>query len=414
VAVHRVVVTGLGAVTPVGNSVAETWQAFLAGRSGIGLITHFDPAEYDVKIAGEVKDFSPNGLISAKDARHMDQGAQFAVVAAHEALLDARLEINRENADRVGVVFGSAAGGVARLLEQERIREARGADRVSPMFLPHFLPDASSGILAITYGARGPNMAVVSACATGAQAVGEGSEAIRRGDADVVIAGGTEYPVLPVIMAGFINMRALVNGNEAPQKASRPFDRRRAGFVIAEGAGVVLLERLEHALARDARIYAEVGGYGSTNDAFHLVAPGEQGYGAAQCMRVALRKAGLRPEAVDYINAHGTSTPLNDKYETAAIKEVFGPHAYELAVSSTKSMVGHMMGAAGAVESIACIKAIHEDIIPPTINYEQPDPECDLDYTPNEARRRPVNVAMTNSFGLGGHNATVLFKKFQP
>ena len=411
---NRVVVTGLGAVTPVGNSVPETWAAMVAGRSGIGIISHFDPSDYDIKIAGEVKNFSPNGAINPKEVRHMDRGSQYAVVAAREAVADARLEIAADDAEEVGVVFGSAAGGVARLLEQDRILRERGPDRVSPFFLPHFLADSASGILAMTFGARGPNMAVVSACATGAQAVGEGAEAIRRGDAEVVIAGGTEAPILPVIVAGFINMRALVNGNEAPDKASRPFDRTRAGFVIAEGAGVLLLERLEHALARGARIYAEVAGYGSTNDAFHMAAPREHGEGAAQFMRRALRKAELPPEAIDYINAHGTSTPLNDKYETTAIKEVFGSHAYGLAISSTKSMVGHMMGAAGAVESIICIKAIAEELIPPTINYKHPDPECDLDYTPNEARRRAVNVAMTNSFGLGGHNSSVIFCKFAP
>ena len=411
---HRVVVTGLGAITPVGHSVAATWEAFLAGRSGIARITNFDPSDYDIKIAGEVKEFSPNDLINPKEARHMDRNTQFALVATGEALADAQLEISGENADRVGVVFGSASGGVGRLLEQDRILRERGPGRVSPMFLPHFLTDAASGVVAMSFGARGPNMAVVSACATGAQAVGEGAEAIRRGDADVIIAGGAEAPIVPVIVAGFINMRALVNGNDAPDKASRPFDKLRGGFVIAEGAGVVILERLEHARARGARIYAEVAGYGSSNDAFHMVAPGEQGYGAVQCMRAALRKSCVSPDAVDYINAHGTSTPLNDKYETAAIKEVFRAHAYDLAVSSTKSMVGHMMGAAGAVESIACIKAIQEDIIPPTINYDYPDPDCDLDYTPNEARRRPVSVAMTNSFGLGGHNTTVVFKKFEP
>jgi beta-ketoacyl-acyl-carrier-protein synthase II len=412
--VNRVVITGLGAVTPVGNTVAETWQAFVAGRSGIATITHFDPSDYEVKIAGEVKGFSLDGLVSPKEARHMDLCSQYAVTAACEAVADAGLRITPEKADQVGVIFGSGGGGVQRLLEQERIRVERGPDRVSPFFLPHFLTDSASGILAIILGAMGPNMAVVSACATGGHAIGEAFETVRRGDAEAMIAGGTEAAIVPVIVAGFINMRALVGDNDHPERASRPFDRDRAGFVISEGAGAVILERLEHALGRDARIYAEVAGYGSSNDAFHMAAPRDQGKGAVQCMRMALRKSDLPPTAVDYINAHGTSTPLNDKYETAAVKEVFGPHAYELSISSTKSMVGHMFGAAGAVESIACIKAIEEGIVPPTINYATPDPECDLDYTPNRARRREVDVALSNSFGLGGHNSCVVFRKYVP
>ena len=410
----RVVITGLGAVTPVGQSVPETWEALIAGRSGIDTIAGFDPSEYDVRIAGEVKNFSIGDAISPKEARHMDRSSQFAVVAAREAVRNADLCIGEDNAERVGIIFGSAAGGVTRILEQDRIRIERGPDRVSPFFLPHFLPDAASGILAMMFGAMGPNMAVVSACATGAQAVGEAAEALRRADADVMIAGGTEAPIIPVILAGFINMRALANGNGAPQRASRPFDLGRSGFVISEGAAALVLERLEHARARGARIYAEVAGYGSSNDAYHLAAPRAHGKGAVQCMSEALRKSSVAPGCVDYINAHGTSTPLNDKYETAAIKELFGPHAYELTVSSTKSMVGHMMGAAGAVESIVCVKTIETGVIPPTINYETPDPECDLDYIPNEARRRDVDVAMTNSFGLGGHNATVVFRRFVP
>jgi 3-oxoacyl-[acyl-carrier-protein] synthase II len=412
--VKRIVVTGLGAVTPVGNSVAETWASFLAGRSGIEQISRFDISAFDVKIAGEVKEFSTAGILGSKEARHLDLFSQYAVVATREALEDAALQITPANCDQIGVVYGSAGGGMGRLVEQDRILRDRGPDRVSPYFLPHFLADAASGVLAMTFGVTGPNMAVVSACATGAHAIGEAAETIRRGDAQAVIAGGTEAPIVPVILAGFINMRALVSDNGEPARASRPFDQRRAGFVIAEGAGAVILEALDFARQRGARIYAEVVGYGSSNDAFHMAAPREQGQGASQCMRMALRKANLEPESVDYINAHGTSTPLNDKYETAAIKDVFGEHAYRLAVSSTKSMVGHMMGAAGAVESIACIKAIQEGIIPPTINYEVPDPACDLDYTPNEARRRQVDVAMTNSFGLGGHNSTVVFRKYVP
>jgi beta-ketoacyl-acyl-carrier-protein synthase II len=407
------VVTGLGAVTPVGNSLQHAWPALLAGRTGIGTISQFDASDFAVRIGGEVKDFHVNGAIGPKELRHMDRSTQFGVVATREAIADAGLEITPDNADDVGIYYGSAAGGINRLLEQERIRVERGPDRVSPMFLPYFLVDTTSGVLAMQLGASGPNVAIVSACATGAQAIGEASEAVRRGDASVIIAGGTEAPLLPVIVAGFVNMRALAANNDEPARASRPFDLDRSGFVLAEGAASVVLETLEHAQARGARIYAEVAGYGSSNDAFHMVAPRDQGLGAAQCMRLALRKAGLAAEAVDYINAHGTSTPLNDKFETEAIKRVFGDQAYRLSVSSTKSMVGHMMGAAGAIESIVCIKSIHEGQIPPTINYDTPDPDCDLDYTPNVARARDVRVAMTNSFGLGGHNTSVIFKKFE-
>jgi beta-ketoacyl-acyl-carrier-protein synthase II len=410
---HRVVVTGLGAVTPVGNCLDDTWSSLLAGRSGIGTISQFDASDLGVRIGGEVKDFSVNGTIGPKELRHMDRSTQFGVVATREAIADAGLEITPENSDEVGVYYGSAAGGINSLLEQERIRVERGPDRVSHMFLPYFLVDTTSGVLAMQLGASGPNVAIVSACATGAQAIGEASEAVRRGDASVVIAGGTEAPLLPVIVAGFVNMRALAANNDDPPRASRPFDLDRSGFVLAEGAATVVLETLEHARSRGARIYAEVAGYGSSNDAFHMVAPRDQGLGAAQCMRLALRKASLPPEAIDYINAHGTSTPLNDKYETEAIKRVFDDQAYRLAVSSTKSMVGHMMGAAGAIESIVCVKAIHDGPIPPTINYDTPDPDCDLDYTPNVARTRDVRVAMTNSFGLGGHNTSVIFKKFE-
>jgi beta-ketoacyl-acyl-carrier-protein synthase II len=409
---RRIVVTGLGAVSPIGNSAPETWHGMLEGRSGIGPITRFDASDYAVRIAGEVKNFSIEAVASPKEARHLDLHSQYALVAAREALADAGLEIGPANADRTGIIFGSAGGGIGKITEQQRVLLERGPDRVSPFFLPHFLADAASGVLAIFLGATGPNLAVVSACATGASAIGEASETIRRGDAEIMIAGGAEAPIVPVIMAGFINMRALAPGNDRPERASRPFDKDRFGFVIAEGAGVVVLESLEHARGRGAQIYAEVLGYGASNDAFHMAAPHEGGAGAIACMRRALQKSGLDGDSVDYINAHGTSTPLNDKYETAAIKAVFGPHAYRLAVSSTKSVVGHMMGAAGAVESIACIKAIQEGLVPPTINYDCPDPECDLDYTPNQAAQRRVEVAMTNSFGLGGHNASVVFRKF--
>lgn len=410
---RRIVVTGLGAVTPVGNTLKSTWEAFIAGRSGVRLIQRWDPSELAIRIAGEVKDFQTDGIIPPKEARHMDRCVQMAAVAAREAVDDARLEITEDNADQVGIIFGSSAGGVEVLLEQHRILLERGPDRVSPFFLPHMLPDSASGALAILLGARGPNIAVVSACATGGHALGEAMETIRRGDCDVIIAGGTEAPILPVVVAGFINMRALADDNDAPERACKPFDARRNGFVISEGAGALVLEELEHARARGAPIYAEVIGYGSNNDGYHMAAPRPGGEGAIKTMAMALRKAGISPTEVDYINPHGTGTPLNDKYETAAIKSVFGSHAYDLLISSTKSMVGHMMGGAGAIESIACIKAIADGVVPPTINYQCPDPECDLNYVPNTAVRADINVAMNNSFGLGGHNSCVIFRKVE-
>ncbi|MBV9173371.1 MAG: beta-ketoacyl-ACP synthase II [Chloroflexi bacterium] len=411
---RRVVVTGLGAVTPVGNCVAQTWSNLLGGCSGIDTITLFDPTPFAVKIGGEVKDFKPEDSIPSKELRHMDRSAKFALVATKEAVTDANLKVDQECAERVGVIVGTAAGGVDRVLSQQQILLERGPDRVSPMFLPHFLPDAASGLVAISIGAEGPNMAVATACATGSHAVGEGMKAILRDDADVMIAGGTEASMLPVIFAGFINMRALSARNDDPKKASRPFDADRDGFVISEGAAVLVLEEREHALRRGARIYCEVVGYGSGNDAWHMVQPRDQGAGASKVMRSALRdaarSAGVNAEDVGYINAHGTSTPYNDRFETAAIKDVFGEHARRLAVSSTKSMTGHMFGAAGAVEALACVKALETGWLPPTINYERPDPECDLDYVPNTARQWTPTVAMSNSFGLGGHNATVIFK----
>lgn len=409
---RRVVVTGIGAVSPVGLTARETWEALVEGRSGIATITRFDASEFAIRIAGEVKQFSVDGAVGPKEARHMDLHTQFAVVAAREAVADAGLEITEANAASVGIMLGSAGGGIGKIVEQQDILLKRGPDRVSPLFLPHFLADSASGVLAITLGATGPNMAVVSACATGASAVGEAAETIRRGDADAMIAGGAEAPILPVIVAGFINMRALVNCNDAPARASRPFDRNRAGFVIAEGAGVLILESLDHALERGAHIYAEVAGYGSSNDAFHVAAPRENGAGAVQCMQRALQKAGLPPEAVDYINAHGTSTEINDKLETEAIKTVFGEGAYRVPISSTKSMTGHLLGAAGAVEALVCVKSIQTGWLHPTINRTDPDPECDLDYVVEGKRRTPVNVAISNSLGFGGHNATLVFRAF--
>lgn len=409
---RRVVVTGLGAVTPVGNTAEETWRNMLAGKSGIGQITLFDTTDYAIKIAGQVKDFDPGEEIDAKEVRHMDRSVQFAVVASKQALRDSALEIPEEDSDRVGIIFGTAVGGVNTLLAQQAVLEERGPRRVSPHFLPNFLPDSASGQVAIAVGARGPNMAVVSACATGGHAVGEAMETIRRGDADVMLAGGTEAVIVPVVVAGFINMRALSDDPD-PATASKPFDARRSGFVLSEGAAVLVLEELEHARARGAKIYAEVVGYGSTNDAYHMAAQLESGAGAAKTMERALRKAGLQPADVDYLNAHGTGTPLNDLVETLAIKNLFGPAAYKLAVSSTKSMTGHMMGAAGAVESVVCALAIRDNCLPPTINLEQPDPDCDLDYVPHTARPAKVDVAMSNSIGLGGHNSCVVLRRVE-
>src|SRR6266540_2339926 len=387
-AVRRVVVTGLGAVTPVGNTVGDTWTNLLGGCSGIDTITLFDTSAFSVKIGGEVKHFHPETLIQSKELKHMDRGTKFAMVAAR----------------------------VERVLSQQQVLLERGPERVSPMFLPHFLPDSASGMVAIALGAEGPNMAVASACATGSHAVGEALKTILRDDADVVVAGGTEASILPVIYAGFINMKALSARNDSPRRASRPFDAERDGFVISEGSAVLVLEELSHAQRRGARIYCEVVGYGSGNDAFHMVQPKDQGAGAAKVMRHALRDAarhcGLVPEDVGYINAHGTSTPYNDRFETAAIKDVFGEHARSLAVSSTKSMTGHMFGAAGTLEALVCVKALETGWLPPTINYEHPDPACDLDYVPNKARRWEPAAAMSNSFGLGGHNATVILRRF--
>ena len=408
---RRVVVTGLGAVTPLGNDVPTTWSKLIAGESGIDRITLFDPSPFTVQIAGEVKNFDPLNYVEKKDARRMDRNVQFAVAAAREAVADAGLSISPCNAERVGVIVGSAVGGIRTMLDQQKVLEERGPTRVSPFFLQNLIPDTASGQVAIYLGAKGPNMAVVSACATGGHALGEAAETIRRGDADVIIAGGTEAAIVPLVLAGFTVMRALATGDGGPPAAAcRPFDRTRQGFVMSEGCAILVLEELEHARRRGARIYAELVGYGSSNDAFDLAAPAEQGEGIAQAMRMALRKAGLCPEDVDYINAHGTATPLNDKYETAAVKAVFGEHAYRLAMSSTKSMTGHMMGAAGAVEAMACVLAITHGIIPPTINYRYPDPDCDLDCVPNQARRQTVRVALSDSMGLGGHNSCLIFR----
>ena len=405
---RRVVVTGLGAVTPIGDDARSTWEAAVAGRSGIDFIRSFDASGFPVRVAAEVRDFEPPANVAAKDARRLDRNVLFAVAAANEAVGDASLD-GAYDAARVGVLLGTAIGGIIGIAEQHETLLERGPDRVSPYFIPSVLPDSASGQIALTHGLRGPNYAPVSACATGSTAVGEAADVIRRGDADAVLAGGAEACIHPLILAGFCAMRGLVAEEEHPPRASRPFDATRAGFVMGEGACVLVLEELEVARRRGARVYAEVLGYGASNDAYHLAAPDPEAVGVAEMMRAALARAGVEPERVGYINAHGTSTPLGDAAETRAIKEVFGEHAYRLAVSSTKSVMGHCFGAAGAVEAMMCVLALHEGVLPPTMNYEVPDPECDLDYVPNEARSVQVDVALSNAMGLGGHNGCVLF-----
>jgi 3-oxoacyl-[acyl-carrier-protein] synthase II len=399
----------MGAVTPLGNDLPTTWQRLLAGESGVDRIQAFDPSPFPVQIAAEVKeDYDPTGAASPKELRKLDRNVLFALSAAKEAITDASL--NGYDPERVGVVVGNCIGGFNELMRQYDVLRDRGPDRVSPTFLANVLVDSASGQLAIELGIRGPNYAVVSACATGSHAIGEGAELIKRGDADVILAGGTEGCIHPLILAGFCTMRGLAIGNGDPRAAARPFDALRNGFVMGEGAAVMVLEELEAAKARGATIYAEVLGYGASNDAHHMLQPDPEFGGVVSMMRAALQRAQVDPNEIDYINAHGTGTPLGDLAETQAIKEVFGDHAYELAVSSTKSMLGHMFGAAGAIEAMACAMAIHEGKIPPTINYENPDPDLDLDYVPNVAREAQVRVALalSNAMGLGGHNGCVL------
>jgi beta-ketoacyl-acyl-carrier-protein synthase II len=403
---RRVAVTGLGAVTPLGLDAPSTWDAAVSGRSGVDWIRSFDASDYPVRIASEVKGFEPEAVVGPKDARRLERNVVLAVAAAREAWADAG--VDGIDPARAGILVGSAVGGIVGILEQDGVRRERGHNRVSPWFLPNVLVDSASGQIAIDLGLRGPNYAPVSACATGSHAVGEGAETIRRGDADVVLAGGTEACMHPVILAGFCAMRGLVAEEEDPTRASRPFDATRAGFVMGEGACVLVLEELERAVGRGARIYAEVLGYGTSNDAHHMAQPDPESVGVAEMMRSALTRSRVEPEQVGYINAHGTSTPYNDRDETNAIKRVFGEHAYRLAVSSTKSVLGHLFGAAGAVEAMMCVRALSDGVLPPTINYRNPDPECDLDYVPNEARRTQVDVALSNAMGLGGHNACVL------
>ena len=398
--------TGIGCVTPLGLDAPSTWKAAVAGESGIDWIRAFDTDGLPVRIAAEVKDFDATQVVSAKEARKLERNVLLGVAAGREALGDAGL--NGFDPARVGVVFGSAIGGVPGILEQADTLRERGPDRVSPNFLPNVLVDSTSGQLAISLGIKGPNYAVVSACATGSHAIGEAAEMIRRGAADAVLAGGTESCMVPLILAGFTAMRGLAAEDEYPPRASRPFDATRAGFVMGEGAGAVLLERLETAEQRGARIYAEVLGYGASNDGHHMAQPEPEATGVAAMMSAALERAGVEPERVGYINAHGTSTPQGDAAETRAVKQVFGDHAYRLAISSTKSMMGHTFGAAGAIEAILSALALHHGVLPPTINYREPDPDCDLDYVPNEAREVQVDVALSNAMGLGGHNGCVL------
>ncbi len=408
----RVVVTGMGCISPVGNTVRETWEALLAGKSGAGPITHFDASKHKTRFAAEVKGFDPVSHFGAREARKMDRFTQFATVVTMEGLEQAGLKIDESNRDRVGIVIGTGIGGIGTIMEQAEVMRERGVDRVSPFLIPMMISDGAAGMLAIRTGARGPNMAIATACATGNNAIGEAVEMIRRGAADAMIAGGAEGALVPITMAGMNVIGALSTRNDDPQSASRPFDKDRDGFLMGEGAGVLILESLESAQARGAKILAEVNGYGTSDDAHHVSAPAENGAGAAISMQLALENSGLGIGDIQYINAHGTSTILNDKSETAAIKTVFGETAYSIPVSSTKSMTGHLLGASGAVEAIISILAIREGVIPPTINYHTPDPVCDLDYVPNQPRKAELTHVMSNSFGFGGHNATIVVGRY--
>lgn len=408
----RVVITGMGVISPVGTGLDKFWSALTSGVSGIDRITKFDPTDYNTQIAGEVKDFNATDYLDKKEARRMDKFAQFAVAATGMALKDANLDLEKARRDRIGVIIGSGIGGMETLWEQAQVLQNRGPSRITPFLVPMMIANMGAGQVAITYGLQGPNVTAITACASSNNAIGDGFKLLQRGSADVVITGGTEAPITALSVAGFCAMKAMSTRNDDPQAASRPFDAGRDGFVMGEGAGILVLETLEHAQARGARIYAEVVGYGSTCDAYHITAPDPEGEGAARAMEMALEDGNLKPEDVDYINAHGTSTPLNDKLETMAIKRVFGERAYNIPVSSTKSMTGHLLGAAGGVEAVACVLSIINGVIAPTINYQQPDPDCDLDYVPNKARVKEVNVALSNNLGFGGHNVTIAFKKY--
>ncbi|MCI0184147.1 MAG: beta-ketoacyl-ACP synthase II [Acidibacillus sp.] len=410
---RRVVVTGMGAITPVGTGVEKFWNALLAGQSGVGIIDRFDVSEYPTKIAALVKDLDTDDYIDKRDARKMDRFVQFAVAASTMAMAQSELQVTEELAPRIGVYIGSGIGGLQTLEDQHRILLERGPKRVSPFFIPMMIGDMASGQVSIRFGAKGPNSAPVSACATGSNAIGDAFKIIERGAADAMICGGAESTITPLSLAGFCAAKALSERNDDPAGASRPFDAQRDGFVMGEGAGILVLEELEFAKARHATILAEIVGYGMSGDAYHFVQPAPGGAGAARAMKAALEDAHLRPDQIDYINTHGTSTPIGDEVESIAIRSVFEQHASKLAVSSTKSMTGHLLGAAGAIEAIACVMALRDQIMPPTINYEHPDPQCDLDYVPNVARKQELQYVMSNSFGFGGHNATLIIKKFQ-
>ncbi len=418
---QRVVVTGLGALTPVGNTTEEFWASLTQGRSGIGPITKFDAqtktasGEYQfvTRIAGEVRNFDPLKYVDKKEARRLDPYLQYAVACSAMAVEDSGLDTGRVDATRFGVLIGSGIGGITTLLDSHKVLLEKGPDRVSPFFVPMLIINMASGLVSMRFGAKGPNSAVVTACATGNHAIGDAFRLIQRGTADIMIAGGAEAIIVPLTIAGFCSMKAMSTRNDEPEKASRPFDADRDGFVCGEGGGILVLESLEHAVWRDARIYAEIVGYGMTGDAHHMTAPDPEGDGAARAMAEALHDAGIAPSDIGYVNAHGTSTPYNDKFETLAIKRVFGEHARRVAVSSTKSMTGHLLGAAGGIEAIASALALHHGLLPPTINYETPDPECDLDYIPNQARKQDVELALSNAFGFGGTNATLVFRKYR-
>ena len=410
---RRVVITGIGIITPLGNDLNVFWQNLLAGKSGIGPVTRFDATNFDSKIGGEVKDFNAEGFMPAKETRRTDRFTQYAIGAARKAVADSKMELSKEDLNRVGVIVGSGIGGMETIEEQAGILLKKGPQRVSPFMIPMLIVNMASGYISMLLGVKGPNLAVVSACATATHALGEAARAIVHNDADVMIAGGSEAAITQLGYAGFCSMRAMSTRNDEPERASRPFDAQRDGVVMGEGAGVCILESLEHAKRRGAHIYCEIAGYGITGDAYHMSAPAPEGEGAARSMAMALRHAHLNPEQISYINAHGTSTPVGDKCETQAIKTVFGAHAKKLVVSSTKSMTGHLLGAAGAVETAVCALAIQNNIVPPTINYENPDPECDLDYVPNKAREMNVFACVNNSLGFGGHNATLIVKRHE-
>lgn len=409
----RVVVTGLGAITPIGKTLSEYWDGLCSGRNGIGPITLFDPSRHACRIAGEVKGFDPHEYMDRKEAKRMDRFAQFGVAASKQAIEDAQFVINDLNAEQIGIIIGTGVGGIKVLEDQQEIYLSKGPDRCSPFMVPMMIANMAAGLTAIHVGAKGPNSCAVTACAAGSNAIGDAFRMVQGGYAQAMICGGTEAAITPLAVAGFASARALSTRNDDPEHACRPFDKDRDGFVMGEGAGILLLEELEHALSRGAKIYAEMVGYGMTCDAYHITSPVPGGSGAARAIELALKDAGLQPEQVDYINAHGTSTPANDSTETAAIKKAMGDHAYKLAVSSTKSMTGHLLGGSGGIEAVATVMAIANDRVPPTINLADPDPACDLDYVAHQSRAQAVNVALSNSFGFGGHNVTLAFKKYQ-